>query len=181
MRFTLLFIFLTSGLIACASSSPNLPPPTPANDSAFPQGLPNLNRPLPNLYTSGQPTLEGLRNAKKQGITTIVNLRGSEEEGSEGAEIVESLGLRYVAIPISGPEQLSVLKARQLAELLEDLEPQAILVHCKSGNRAGALLALKAYHLDGVSVEQAMELGRQGGMTTLENKVRDLLRDTPKP
>ena len=50
-----------------------------------------------------------------------------------------------------------------------------MLLHCGSGNRVGALLALKAFWLDGGSAEEALEVGLAGGVTRLEPTVRELL------
>ena len=49
-----------------------------------------------------------------------------------------------------------------------------VLVHCASGNRAGALLALVQAR-DGAPVDQALQLGRDAGMTSLEAPTRALL------
>ncbi|SVC09755.1 uncharacterized protein METZ01_LOCUS262609, partial [marine metagenome] len=47
--------------------------------------------------------------------------------------------------------------------------------YCASGNRVGGLLALKAYWLDGVEPDDALEIGRQAGLTGLESAVQELL------
>jgi len=49
-----------------------------------------------------------------------------------------------------------------------------VLVHCGSGNRVGALLALRA-SLDGADDEKALALGREGGLSSLEGVVRERL------
>ena len=43
------------------------------------------------------------------------------------------------------------------------LGPEALpaFVHCASGNRVGGLFAVKAFHLDGMNVEESMEIGTQ--------------------
>jgi hypothetical protein len=43
----------------------------------------------------------------------------------------------------------------------------------------GALLALKAFQLDGASAEEALDLGRRAGLKGLEPAVRERLQ--PKP
>jgi hypothetical protein len=49
------------------------------------------------------------------------------------------------------------------------------MVHCASGNRVGALLALRANRLEGASPEDALELGLDAGLTRLEPAVREAL------
>ncbi|MER2176978.1 MAG: hypothetical protein ABS955_04680, partial [Stenotrophomonas maltophilia] len=49
-----------------------------------------------------------------------------------------------------------------------------VLLHCASGNRAGALLALLQAR-EGASVDDALTFGRAAGMTSLEAPTRVLL------
>jgi hypothetical protein len=50
-----------------------------------------------------------------------------------------------------------------------------VLVHCASGNRAGGLLALMQARSGAMTTEQALEFGRNAGMTSTEARVRHLL------
>ena len=50
-----------------------------------------------------------------------------------------------------------------------------VLVHCASGNRAGALLGLEQAEFDGASKDDALALGRKAGMTSTEAKLRQVL------
>jgi protein tyrosine phosphatase (PTP) superfamily phosphohydrolase (DUF442 family) len=49
-----------------------------------------------------------------------------------------------------------------------------VLIHCSSGNRAGALLALRA-KLDGADNESALALGVAAGATRLQDTVKNKL------
>lgn len=55
--------------------------------------------------------------------------------------------------------------------------PQAkpLILHCGSGNRAGALLALKAFQIDGMSRDEALELGVKAGLASLRPVVETML------
>ena len=55
------------------------------------EGVPNLYRVSDNLYRSVQPTAEGMRNLKKTGIKTVVNLRSFHSDWDE----IGSTGLGY--------------------------------------------------------------------------------------
>ena len=55
-----------------------------------------------------------------------------------------------------------------------------MLVHCASGNRVGALIALSAAD-EGVPVEEALARGRAAGMTSTEARVRELLGAPAQP
>lgn len=132
----------------------------------------------PGLLVSGQPTPEALEQAKARGFRTVINLRAPGEAGAweEGPKAL-SLGLRYLALPIPNAEALTEENARRLAAVLNDPESAPVLLHCATGNRAGALLALKAGLVDGLPASAAIALGRDAGMTkpALEAAVRSRL------
>ncbi|MBZ0112747.1 MAG: hypothetical protein K8J08_09810 [Thermoanaerobaculia bacterium] len=140
--------------------------------------IPNVRIPSEGVITGGQPTPEALKSAAEHGYTTIVDLRGEgEDRGFDERALVESLGMRYVAIPISGASDLSEESARELAAALpsDGSGEGMIMVHCASGNRVGALFALKAHYVDGTPAEDALELGFDAGMTGLSDAIRDQL------
>ncbi len=51
-----------------------------------------------------------------------------------------------------------------------------VLLHCASGNRVGALLALRA-RMHGASPEEALELGNEAGLSSLRSTVETLLNE----
>src|SRR3546814_1034559 len=55
--------------------------------------------------------------------------------------------------------------------LLRDAE-RPVLVHCASGNRVGAMAALRAAWVEGRSAEEAIAMGRDWGLKGLEEEVR---------
>jgi len=50
-----------------------------------------------------------------------------------------------------------------------------VLVHCGTGNRCGAMLALTEAWFRQHSTEDAIAFGKQAGLTGMEPVVRDLL------
>ena len=130
--------------------------------------------PVDGITSAGQPDKAALEVFADSGYATVIDMRGRDEDrGFEEAAFVEELGLHYVAFPIESEDDVSFAKARQLDELLRE-NPGPILVHCASGNRVGALLALRA-SLNGADDEDALRLGRDGGLTRLEVVVRERL------
>ena len=103
----------------------------------------------------------------------MINLRPDSEPGAKRQE-VEGLGLDYVSIPVAGKSGLTEEKAIELAWALEEAT-SPILLHCGSGNRVGALLALQAYYNEDEDPEAALELGLSAGLTSLEPEVRRIL------
>lgn len=139
-------------------------------------GIPNELE-YEGILTGGQPSREQYAQAKEAGYTTIVNLRGLNEPGvTQSQSMVEELGMNYVAIPVSSAADLSRDNAQRLADAIASSEGR-VMVHCKSGNRVGALFALKARWLDGEDLESAIEVGRKTGLTGMEPAVRQLAGD----
>ena len=164
--------------VACKTEPAARPEPTAPVDiaTADPATLVRNGRmPMDGLLTGGQPTDEQLAVLAEAGFRTVINLRQPDERGTVGeAEKVAQLGMTYVALPIGGVDDLSEENAIALAAALDEAARPALL-HCGSGNRVGALLALKALWLDGAGAEEAMEVGRQAGLTRLEPAVRKLV------
>lgn len=135
-----------------------------------------LLQPLPGLYTAGQPAASDWGAIKARGVRTVVNLRppGELKDRDEAAE-VRAAGLRYVEIPVGGAEGINPANARTLHAALAPAHGGGVLVHCASGNRAGALLALEQREFDGVAAQRALEIGKSGGVTGLEGKLRQVL------
>jgi len=148
----------------------------PAAGSAPTLEILNARAPLPGVVSGGQPTEAELRTAAERGFKTVVNLRTDGETGVAGErELVEGLGMRYVHIPVAGADGLTTENARAMAEALKGAADAPVVLHCGSGNRVGALLAIKAHELEGVPAEEALALGIKGGLTGLEPVVRGRL------
>jgi uncharacterized protein (TIGR01244 family) len=166
------------GFTACAAPAPEpapsaAPEPEPEVAGIDPaQLLPNGAEPFAGLITGGQPTLEQLDAASAQGIKTVINLR-TPGESEIGQADVEARGMTYVALPIAS-DGLTAENAAAFAAAIDAAERPAI-VHCGSGNRVGALFALKAYYQDGADTDAAVELGNTAGLTRMEPAVREHL------
>lgn len=161
-------------LVGCAVHA--TPPEPPMLEKAIPQ----LRQPRPNLATGGQPEASAWKELVKRSFTTVINLRApAEMAGRDEAAEVHAAGLAYHAIPVASGEDISLDNARALWALVRQAEG-GVLVHCASGNRAGALLALGAADA-GMLAAEALEFGRASGMTSAESRVRELLEMPPRP
>ena len=133
----------------------------------------------PALRTGGQPSEEELRSWAEQGLTMVIDLRAFDESrGFDEVQILEELGISYFPLPISHGLDLSWNNAVVLDETISNSNGP-VLIHCRSGNRVGALMALRFGLNSEVSTEAALEHGRQHGLTSseLEATVRDHLND----
>ena len=113
---------------------------------------------------------------KDNGYSTIINLRAEGEfDEFDEQHLVEDMGMDYISLPIAGGEDFTMENILKLDAALKNAEGKVVL-HCGSGNRVGAILALKAYHVDGMSEDEAMALGIAAGMTNLAPAIRGLIK-----
>ena len=128
------------------------------------------------VVSGGQPDAEVLRLLGEAGFTTIIDLRTDAEDRGFGEQAaVESMGMSYVTLPIAGADGITFENAEELDRLIEGSEGR-VFVHCASGNRVGALIALGA-SMQGASREEAIAAGQAAGMTRLEPLVIEKLTE----
>ncbi len=146
----------------------------PAHAGEFPQ-------PRPGLHTGGQPSLEQLDALAAQGVRTVIDLRADgEDRGYDEAAELQRRNLRYLRLPITGAQDLTPANAAALKRLLAE-SGDGVLLHCASGNRVGALLALMAAQEEGLPAAEAMALGEQAGLKSLAPVVAGKLGLAPAP
>ncbi|WP_147652561.1 beta-lactamase hydrolase domain-containing protein [Vulcaniibacterium gelatinicum] len=149
----------------------------PAATQADP--LAAFREPQPGLLTGGQPDAAAWPALAARGVRTVINLRPQAEMGGrdEAAEVAAA-GLRYVNLPVAGAADITPAQADALWAALQGSDG-AVLVHCASGNRVGALLALAMQRHGGMTPEQALAFGRAAGLKGLEPVVRERLGVPP--
>lgn len=124
-------------------------------------------------YASGQPTAAHLAELAREGVRTVINLRAPHEpaEYDEAAEATR-LGLQYITLPIAGAADLDREHVRQFGLLLDAARRKgAVLIHCASSNRVGAMVALDEALNRGGSLQAALAHGRAAGLASLEQAV----------
>ena len=126
--------------------------------------------------STGQPDQEILELARDAGFVAVIDMRTeNEDRGLDEAASVDALGMSYLSLPVAGADGTTFENARKLDQMLSDLDGP-VLLHCASGNRVGALLALRA-SINGATDEEALAVGKSGGLTRLEGKVKELLAE----
>jgi len=170
---------------ACASQS--APPPSAANAAAItpnapdeprtltPPLLPAAREPMPGVTTGGKPSAQQLMAAKQSGVRSVISLLPEAQTADEAAE-ARRLGLSFTSIPIADASALTPDNAARLASAMDAPGAKPLLLHCDSGDRTGALLALRAYYVDHASSEAALLLGASAGMTSLRTQVESQLK-----
>lgn len=120
----------------------------------------------PDVYTGGQPSPEEIERLAAAGIRTIIDLRPPEEpHGFDEPATVAGAGAEYVSLPVrySGIPDETFDRAR---ELLRSPEKRPFLVHCRSGNRVGALLIPYLILDEGLSQDEALRIAMRAGLAS---------------
>jgi protein tyrosine/serine phosphatase len=104
-------------------------------------GVPRAGKVSDVLFRGAQPSTQGLAELKKLGVTTIVDLRGNRGPVASERREVESLGMRFVDIPVLGWSTPSNAQVAQFLTLFADPR-QKVFVHCYYGeDRSGVMVA----------------------------------------
>jgi len=128
-----------------------------------------------DVILSAQPTPDGLRYLAGRGFTTVVSTRGLDELDWDERAVVESLGMRFVQVPMENPVwEITDAQVTRLDSVLTHRQGP-ILLHCHSGNRTAALWGAWLAEKRGVAPRVALDLATLAGMTgvrpTLERRL----------
>ena len=135
--------------------------------------MPPINLADHGLAVLAQPDADELRRLADAGVRTVVNLRNEGEDAQpmsvrEEGELCRQLGMDYVHLPVSmKPAEEGGADAR-LATAFETMlsaarEAGPVAVHCKLGQRAGAMVLIALARHQGWDAERALgEAARLG-------------------
>jgi protein tyrosine/serine phosphatase len=167
MKRVLLLVSLVfvSLLAARLSAQKQVQPSTPSEmHSAYGEklritGVPNSGKINEHLYRGAQPRDPGLLELKKIGITTIVDLRGEDPKKSGWEEKrAESLGIRFVHIPVNGWSPPTNEQVAQFLSLFRDNPQEKVFVHCRFGDdRTGVFVASYRMAFEKLPAAQALK------------------------
>lgn len=141
-----------------ANVAPAQRPPEWATPVARP-GLPNLHKVTDTLYRGAQPTAEGMRELKKLGIKTVINLRALHDDRDE----LGDLDLKYVEIEMNAwsPEEEDVIR---FLRAVTNPANEPVFLHCQHGaDRTGMMTAVYRIVVQGWSRDAAIEEMTKGG------------------
>lgn len=121
-----------------------------------------------DLYFSGQPTLDDIRELKKQGFASIINLRpASEFDAKAESKLAKELNLHYINVPFNSGDDLNDVLINKITKSVVSVRPQGkVLVHCKSGNRVGVWLAGHFYKDHKYSKKEALSTAKVLGLSS---------------
>jgi len=111
------------------------------------------------LFTGGMPKAEELADAAGRGVGVVINLAPHTVHNAlpNETELVNSLGMQYVNIPVdwNTPTKDGLDRFLQVMDANQD---KKILVHCQANFRATAFVAMYRILRQGWKAEDAMEV-----------------------
>ena len=162
MRFFLFSLAVLAFVLAPLrfhAQAPAAAPSPPVIAEKIPlHGIHNAGKISDRLFRGAQPALSSLPQLRTLGITTIVDLRREAPQTRENERrLAESLGLRFVHIPVGGFSTPSSQQLAQFFSLLRETQPQTLFVHCEFGeDRTGVFIASYRIAVQHWSAEQAL-------------------------
>jgi uncharacterized protein (TIGR01244 family) len=114
------------------------------------------------VRAGGAPDPGSLEALRADGVRLVIDLRTPGEGVAEEAVAAARAGIRYVNLPV-GREAASPEVVERVGELVDATDGD-VLLHCRSGARAGEVLA-RHRMARGASREAALEAGRAAGLT----------------
>ncbi len=124
--------FLLLALLSC---------PTQAADTDSLQKILNYYQITENIGIGGQPSADQFSDIAKADYSAVINLAmpDSSNANPEEANIVTSLGMQYIHIPVvwdaPSPDQL-----REFFQVMDALGNERVFVHCAANYRASAFV-----------------------------------------
>lgn len=123
------------------------------------EGLPNLHKVSEELYRGAQPTAEGMKDLKKLGIKTVINLRAFHSDRDEIGET--ELDYEHIPIPAWRLKEEHVI---QFLKIVTDKSRTPVFVHCMHGaDRTGVMSAIYRIVIEGWPKEEAIQEMTEGG------------------
>jgi protein tyrosine/serine phosphatase len=122
-------------------------------------GVPNLHKIDDNLYRSAQPTKQGMKNLKKLGVRTIINLRAFHSDTAKirGTGLLDE-ELSVKTWHIEDEDVIRVLR------IIREKKNGPFLIHCQHGaDRTGVMSAMYRIVEQGWSKDEAIEEMVNGG------------------
>ena len=145
----------------------------------------NVKREVDDRITIGdQPEAGDLAELKKEGYVGVVNLRNDGEPEQpmtvdDEGDRVRALDMAYLHYGV-GAAPLSDAGVDEVCDFIDRLSDEGkVLVHCRRGGRAVALLLIRRARAEGWKPDEALARGEAEGLRVegnLRTKVEDYLR-----
>ena len=143
----------------------------------------NVKKPVTPCITIGdQPTEDDLLDCKYEGYAGVVNLRNDGEpeqplSTSAKGDRVRAVGMEYLHYGVGG-KPLADPGVSEVCDFIDRLtgEGGKVLVHCRKGGRAMALVLIQQARAQGWTAAEAIEKGRAMGLV-VDGQLRTMVEN----
>lgn len=125
-------------------------------------GVPNLQSPRNQIFTSGQPDEDGFRLIAKSGVRTVINVLPERQCINGESDLVVTNKMTYRSVPFELTE-FRRTTIDHFASVLKASE-KPVLIHCGTGNHVGGLWFAYRVLNEKAALAVALEEGRIIGM-----------------
>lgn len=140
----------------------------------------NAVSPQSGVVSGGRLGPDDIARVRDAGIRHVIDLTpDAETPDFDEAAAARAAGLAYSNLPLDGAAGLTPANVHAFDALLRHAR-RPVLVHCSSGNRVGAIAALRAAWVQGHSAEDAIAIGKKWGLKGLEGEVRRRIEAGPQ-
>jgi protein tyrosine phosphatase (PTP) superfamily phosphohydrolase (DUF442 family) len=146
-------------LCSCAVYPPTENRPASWATPVEAEGVPNMYKVSDVLYRGAQPTEAGMREIKKLGVNTVINLRSFHSDRDEIGNT--DLKMEHIFMKSWHPEREDVVA---FMRLVSEPTNAPVFVHCHYGaDRTGMMCAIYRIVVQGWSKREAIREMRDGG------------------
>ncbi len=161
-----MWLFLLLGLMVCSAGQRGLPAR---------EGIRNFGKVNETVYRGAQPDAAAIRNLKKLGIKSIVNLRTSGAEWKKEVAQAQESGIVCTNIPLNGIRRPTHEEVRKVLDAIKALPPP-VFIHCQHGcDRTGTIVACYRIEYENWSNQAALAEAERYGISKLERGMRDFI------
>jgi len=140
----------------------------PAKAASEVEEIPNLFKMNDNLYRGGRVTAVGMKQLKKMGVTTIINIENDDDAIKADKKFAAANGMRYISIPFDTWKTPSDAKVDGVLKLLQDRSLGPIYLHCKHGrDRTGMIMGLYRVEAEGWDAKVAYKEMKDRGFRSV--------------
>jgi tyrosine-protein phosphatase SIW14 len=141
-------------------------------------GLPNFHQVNDRLYRGAQPSDGGFQQLAKLGVKTVVDLRETGPRATAEQRVVESLGMRYIHVPLDGLSAPTMEQVARLYAIFDDPASGPVFIHCKRGaDRTGTVVACYRIAHDHWENSKALAEAKTNGMSWVERSMQRFVLD----
>ncbi|MBC7371188.1 MAG: tyrosine-protein phosphatase [Bdellovibrionaceae bacterium] len=149
-----------------------------ASTFASAHNIPNFQQVHKELFRGGRPSVQDLRDLKKMGIRTILNLENDNKAVAAETDVAKALNFNYISIPTATFFKPSDENVDRIQEILKNPNNYPIFIHCTHGrDRTGLMMGIYRVEADGwdpkLAYKEMVDLGFRKVLLALKGYYKD--------